>query len=338
MSENLQQVNEGMAYNRDLLLMCLPLLLMSFLYYGPRTLLLALVAVVLARLCDRVVALLRSRQYDRKERSSVVFALLIVLMLPANIPIHMLVAAVLMAVLVAKEAFGGFGSYPFHPAAVGYCLVAVSWPETLRQYPQLQVWFMNPPEEFSSLWNLWGFRGTQMLPSPSSTLQTGGLPSTGLLNLFLGNYAGPLGVTSVLVILACGVFLLVRKRISFITPLCFLATAALILFLFPRVSITPREGEIALLLQLRVLGYELLTGATVFAAFFLACEPGVQPQRPAARAVYGVLLGLATVMFRYFGNYDLGACFALLLVNAFSGFIDRVGRRPQAPAEEVLPL
>ncbi len=338
MESKLQNVNDGYAYNRDLILMTLPLFLMSFLYYGPRTLLLALVAAVLARLCDRVVALLRSRQYNKEDRSSVAFALLIVLMMPANVPFRVMVAAVLMAVLVAKEAFGGFGSYPFHPAAVGYCMAAVSWPEYLRQFPQLQVWFMNPPEDFASLWGLWNFQSAQLLNGPSYSLQTGGIPSTGLLNLFLGNYAGPLGVTSVLVILACGIFLLVRKRVNFITPLCFIGTAFLILFLFPRVSITPREGDIALLLQLRVVGYELFSGATIFAAFFLACDPGVQPQRAAARAVYGILLGIGTVMFRYNGNYDLGVCFALLIVNAFSGFIDRVGNKKPAPREEVVQL
>ena len=323
MKDNIRKVHAGYAYNRDMILMTLPLLLMSLFYYGPRCLLLALVAVVTARICDRVVAMLRNRPYDRTECSSVTFALIIVLMMPASVPYRVVVAAVFMTVLVAKEAFGGFESYPFQPVAVGFCMAAVSWPGYVLRYPPPQAWFGESGQTFSHLLNVWQFKGVELVEGPSYALKTGGLPNIDLWNLFLGNYGGPIGVTSTLVLLACGAFLLLRKRINLVTPLCFLGTGALIALLFPRYQV--ELVELAdLLPRLEVVGYELLSGAMVFAAIFLACEPGTQPKRTRTRIIYGICLGVGTMMFRYFGIYELGACFAILVINALTGFIERV--------------
>ncbi|MDL2252998.1 RnfABCDGE type electron transport complex subunit D [Ruminococcaceae bacterium OttesenSCG-928-I18] len=335
MDETIRKVHIGYAYNRDMIVMMLPLYLMAFFYYGPRCLLLALVALLTARICDRISALLRSRPYDKTEYSSVTFALILVLMLPASVPYRVVVAAVIMAVLVAKEAFGGFESYPFHPAAVGFCMAAVSWPEHVLRYPSPQVWLVNSTTDFSQLLAGWRFTGAELVEGPSYALKAGGLPSIDLWNLFLGNYGGPVGVTSTAVLLACGIFLLVRGRINLVTPLCFLGTAALFALVFPRYVVEIVEFA-DLLSRLEVVGYELLSGAMIFAAIFLVCEPGTQPKSTPARVVYGILLGVSTMLFRYFGIYELGACFAILVINAFMGFFERAlpGGPKEAKTEE----
>lgn len=89
----------------------------------------------------------------------------------------------------------------------------------------------------------------------------------------------------------------------------------MISFCFPRVSTAARVD---------LLKYELLSGALIYTAVFLLCESATAPKNRLARAVYGVLTGFLTMMFRYYGSYELGVCFALLLSNAFSGYLDRV--------------
>lgn len=324
MKDQTLQVHPGHAMHRDIILMTLPLFLMSFFFYGPRPLVLAAIAVLTARVADRIAAGLRSRRYDATENSSVAFALIIVLMLPATVRFRVVIAAVLMAVLVAKEAFGGYQSYPFNPSAVGFCVVAVSWPDEVLRYPAPQTWLMNIPQDLSQLWKVWAFQDAPLTEGLSYTLKMGGLPNITIWDLLLGNYAGPLGSTASLVILACAAYLLVKKRINFAAPAFFLGTIALIAFFFPRFNeISFATWPVDFWLRLQVVKFEVLSGAMVFAAIFLLCEPGTLPVNTSSRIIYGVLMGLATMMFRYFGTYELGTCFAFLLVNAISGYFDR---------------
>lgn len=334
-------VHEGNPLNRDFIAMTIPLLVMAVYFYGPRVLLLAAVALLTAKICDRLAALLRNRPYDKTENSSVTVALLLVLMMPASVRIRVVVAAVLVAVLVGKEAFGGYNSYPFNPAAVGFCVVTASWPEELLSYPRPQAWAQQLGQlPFAQQWARLNYTDATLVQGPSFTLRAGGLPNIDTGSLLFGNYAGPMGVTAALVIVACAVFLLLRKRISPAATLSFLGVVAVITFLFPRYSAISWQtwpGDI--LTRLAALKYELLSGALVFAAVFLVNEPGTLPKNTASRVIYGTLLGFATVMFRYFGTFELGVCFAFLLVNAVSGYFDRAleGRRLKKNKEVANP-
>ncbi len=337
MSKEAQKIHEGNAFNRDMIAMTMPLFLMSVFFYGPRPLMMALLAVVVARLTDRLTAKLRGRAYDRTENSSVTIALLLVLLLPASVQFRVVIAAVLAAVLVGKEAFGGYMSYPFNPVAVGFCVVVVSWPEAITRYPVPQNWLLKGTTSFQQLWDLWTFKDVPQVAGPAQTLKAGGMPSIDTLNLLLGDYAGPLGATACLVIVACAVYLVVRKRLPLGAPLCFLATIALMAFLFPRYQeITWQTWPGDILMRLDVVKMELLTGTTLFAAVFLVDEPATLPKNSLSRVVYGILLGFAVMMFRYFGTYDRGLCFAFLLVNAISGYFDRALARSAAKRKGVI--
>lgn len=324
MERERQLIHEGNAINKDVIWMTMPLFLMSFFFYGPRPLLLAIVAVITALVADRVGAMLRSQPYDRTENSSIAIALIIVLMMPASVQYRVVVVAVLAAVLVAKWAFGGYGSYPFNPACVGFCISAVSWPEQILRYPQPQNWLLNLPPTWEELYKLWTFDGATLLESAANTLKNGGLPSIDNMDLLLGNFPGAMGVTSCLVIAACAVFLIVRRRIPLAAPAAFLLVTLLIAFIFPRYTgITVHTWPYDVLLRVDVMKYEVLAGGLLFAAIFLVDEPGTLPKSTLSRLIYGALLGFATMMFRYFGTYELGTCFAFLLINALSGFFDR---------------
>ena len=206
-------------------------------------------AWLVGNLCDRLISLLRRRVYQPKDYSNESFALIIALLMPATVDWYVLVAAVLAGVLIGKEVFGGYGSYPFHPAAVGYVVAAVSWPEQVFRYPQ--------PYASIPLWD------------------------------------ASMGTGAALVLVACGLFLWVQKDIRLSATMSFLITSAVIVFLFPR-QVGLDNGP--LLMNL---------------AFRLRC---VRDE---------LLMGVVTVSFRYFGVYETGVCFALLVVNSISGWMDR---------------
>ncbi|MBQ8648280.1 MAG: RnfABCDGE type electron transport complex subunit D [Oscillospiraceae bacterium] len=305
--------NDQILY-RDLLTMTIPPLVLAVFLYGPRPLLLWLAAVVTANLCDHLVALLRRRPYDRGEFSNEAFAAMLVLLMPASVSYYVVVVSVMAAVLVGKEAFGGVGCYPFHPTAVGYTIAAVSWPQEVFRYP-------SP----GTVLPLTGTVTSGLVESASSTLKAGGTPKIDALNLLLGNYAAPMGAVAALILLACALFLAVRRRLKLDAALAFLAVCAAWAWLFPRMGRVGLDLPwVAVETRAASVAYELCCGALLYAAVFLLCDPVVLPRHRASRIVFGALLGAMSMMYRYFGSYETGVCFALLLVGSLSPVLDRV--------------
>ena len=307
------QLQKTGRYYKHICFMAVPVLWMACFLYGVRPLLLCGIAVLTGNLCDRLVSLLRRRVYQAGDFSNESFALVIALLMPVTVDLYVLIAAVLAGVLIGKEIFGGYGSYPFNPAAVGYVVAAVSWPEQVFRYPQ--------PYTSIPLWD------ASMVPVSSTiedTLRSGGMLNIRSLVLSLGEYAAPMGTGAALVILACGLFLWTQKDAHMSASVSFLLTCALIAFFFPRQAGLADSAVLANVLpRLRCVRDELLTGAILFSAVFLLNEPYTCVHHRMGRILYGVLVGVVSMGFRYYGVYETGVCFALLVVNSVSAWIDR---------------
>ncbi len=255
---------------------------------------------------------MRGFAYNPQENSSESFAMLLALLMPASIPWYVLVVAVLACVLVGKGAFGGYGSYPFHPTAVGYAVAAISWPTAMFSYPQ----------PFTAL-PLIMTGDIALTTSISETLKNGGLPIISNFELLLGETAGAMGTTSILVLGACLLFLWARRDINFPTVFSFLLVCAVIAFCFPRQDGLSGPFAETLYARLDVVKFELTSGGLVFCAALLICEPYTCPKHWLSRFIYGALLGLVTMMFRYYGVYETGVCFALLMMSTVASWLDR---------------
>ena len=315
--EQEQQLQKTGKYYKHICWMAVPLLCMACFLYGLRPLLLCGIAMLTGNLCDRLVSLLRHRVYQNSDLSNESFGLVIALLMPVTVDIYVLVAAVLAGVLIGKEIFGGYGSYPFNPAAVGYAVAAVSWPEQVFRYPQ--------PYTPLPLWN------ASAVPVGSTiedTLRSGGILNLNALAIALGEFAAPMGTGAALVILACGLVLWTQKDVHIGATVSFLVTCGLIAFFFPRqVGLADSTFFNSLLPRLQGARDELHTGAMLFCAVFLLNEPYTCAHHRLGRILYGALVGAATMGFRYFGVYETGVCFALLAVNSVSALIDRTEER-----------
>ena len=225
-----------------------------------------------------------------------------------------MIVAVAVGVVLGKEAFGGWGEYPFNPSALGYAVVAVSWPQQVFRYPA----------PFTQL-TIASTQNATLVESPAMALRAGGTPNLRALDLVLGNYAGAIGTTSVLVIIACALYLWVRRDITVSIPAGFFLSIVCVAFFFPRI------GDVGLAwpwqelyMRYQSVKYELLTGTLLFAGVFLVNEPVTRPRVAKAHFAYGLLMGFMAMMFRYFGTYDNSVCFAVLGVNALTGFLDKL--------------
>lgn len=306
-------------YYWDILFCTVPLLAVSCFYYGARPLLMMAAGLLTAYVADCVVTPLHAAGYRAHEPSSEAFAALIVLMMPASAPYYMVVTATIIAVLV-KEAFGGEGHYPFHPAAVGAAIAGVSWPEHVYYYPA-------PGTQLP----IWGEINDNLVQGMNESLRSGGLPSASTMNLLTGNVSAGIGTGAALVILACGLFLLVRGRVRLSVLIPFMIAVIGIPWLFPHLNELPAFSWPWEFIRQRIYleKYTLLSGTALFGAFFLICEPVTMPNRTSSRLIYGAALGIATYAFRIFSPYQSAVCFALLIVGAIPEWLDLISHRTE---------
>lgn len=288
---------------RSMLLAQLSLLVVPVIHYGLRPLILAGASVLTAAFCHILFCLVRGKSISVTEVSVLVTGMMIPMLLPLNAPLWLPCAASAFAVLAVREPFGGFGRNPFNPAAAGVAFAALCW-------PQLTFSYFDPtgPASFP-LFGAGSFRTAQ---SPAAVLKQGFKPDILPLNMLWGNFPGPLGATGILVIGACALLLFFTRAAKPEAAVCFLGAAALAAALFPRILCSP----------LTSVKYELLSGSLFFCSVFLVTDPVTSPRTFPGRCFYGAFAGAMTMVFRWFGAYEQGACFALLMANAAAPLMD----------------
>ena len=288
----------------DVVIALLPLYFMAFYFYGLRALMLGLASVAAAVVSDFVCILLEGKKPYFRDISSVVTGMMLPLMMSAATPYYVVVSASVFAVVFVKHVFGGVGQSAFNPAAAGFAFAVACWPVQVFSYPA----------PFSSL-EPFGTISAGLSSGPAWNLFQGGVPANDILDLLLGRFLGPMGLTNILVLATCLFYLLFRGAISWQAPAAFFGIMVLAMLLFPRI---PESGPMSLV-------YEATTGMWVFGGIFMLNEPGTLPKRSSSRLAYGALAAVFTILFQRFGRQTFA--FALLLTNVFSFTLDRYSER-----------
>lgn len=217
--------------------------------------------------------------------SSMVTGLLLALTLPPTSPWWIPIVGNAIAIIVAKEFFGGLGHNPFNPALVGRAVLLISWPTHLTT-------FIHPFSTITTATPLAFFRENLSLPSYQ--------------DLFLGNIAGSLGETSAIALILGGLFLLLSRTIEWQIPTAYLGSAAIL-------SLTLGRDPV----------FDLLSGGILMGAFFMATDYVTSPITSWGRLLFGIGCGLLTITIRAFGGYPEGVTYAILIMNAFSPMLEQ---------------
>ena len=139
------------------------------------------------------------------------------------------------------------------------------------------------------------------------------LPEQTISQMFLGNCPGSIGEISALALIAGGCYLLYRRVISVRIPAAYLGTVAVLTLVFHKTD-APIDWML----------YSLCSGGVMLGAIFMATDYATSPATPMGQILYGIGCGALTVFFRYFGLFPEGVTYAILLMNAFVWFIDRL--------------
>ncbi len=221
--------------------------------------------------------------------SAVVTGLLLAYNLPANAPAWIPIIGGAIAMILVKGIFGGLGSNFMNPALTARAVMFVSWGTIMGSYPATNYMV----DATSSA-------------TPLSVLANGGTVS--ISQLLIGNIPGVLGETCKIAIILGGLYLILRGIIDWKIPVCFIGTVFLLYLC--------KDG-----FQMAVC--EILSGALMLGAFFMATDYVTSPVSNLGRIIMGVGCGILLFVIRAFANYPEGCSFAILFMNVMTPLIDR---------------
>lgn len=289
----------------DVVIALLPALAGAVYFFGWRSLTLTLVSVAVCVAAEYIWCRLMHRPRAVGDLSAVVTGILIAFNLPATVPYYVPVVAGVFAIVIVKQLYGGIGKNFMNPALAGRAFVFFCFTRAMATFPEV---FEYAPVVGSTA-------DVVTAATPLAALKNGLLPDFSPVELLLGQNGGTLGETSVVLLLAGGLYLMLRRVISPRIPLCYIGTVAVLCLIFPRGGIAPVDWML----------YNLLSGGLVLGALFMATDYTTSPVTTTGRTLFGIGCGALTVFFRYFGSYAEGVSFAILLMNVCVWLFDKAG-------------
>ena len=302
-------MHQGYTVNgimRDMVIALAPAAAAAIYYYGIpafRVMALAAGTCVLTQALWEGILGRPSRGFDG---SALVTGLLFAMLLPAGAPWWLVVVGGALTMILGREVFGGIGCNPLCPPLVGWAAMTVSWPLYMDPTAMnLSSTLIDPLVRLK-------YFGWSALPEGSETA------------LLLGEQLGGLGSVQIGAVLVGGLFLLARKTVRWEIPAAYLAAVLALGAVFwqfgEAMGINPASTPPPHLY--------LLTGSTIFAAFFLATDHASSPVSVGGMFAYGLMAGCMTVLIRIFGIYPDGALFAVLLTALATPMFDMIRRQP----------
>ena len=275
---------------RDVCIALLPAGIAGVVFFGQNAVNLIVLSVLSCVLTEYLWQRLTHRKSTVSDWSAVVTGLLLAYNLPATAPWWMAVIGGVIAILLVKQLFGGIGSNFMNPALTARAVLFVSWGGLMGSYPITQ--FMSDTAS--------GATPLAILADNAANVE--------LWDLFIGNCAGVLGETCKLALLLGGAYLLVRRVIDWRIPCCMIGMVFVCFLL---------KGGFDLALK------EILSGALMLGAIFMATDYATSPQTNLGKIIMGAGCGLLVFVIRAFANYPEGTSFAILFMNVLTPLIDR---------------
>ena len=287
----------------------------------------ALIATTTAAcvLIEHLSCRLAGRETSIGDFSVVITGILLGLTLPPGLPLWMGVVGAFIAVAPGKMIFGGLGFNVFNPALVGRAFLQAAFPSMITSYTpalamhrftefiptSLAIPFLKaaPIKDWIAQVRVDGFTGATPL-----MLQKFEHVTTDPWTLFIGTRAGSAGETSALLILLGGGYLIARKMMDWRIPVAMLLGALLTGGAYYLSNPAKYPSPL----------FVLFSGGLMLGALFMATDPVASPVTPRGMWIYGLLMGLITVLIRFEGGLAEGVMYAILLGNALSPLIDRL--------------
>lgn len=275
---------------RDVVIALLPATVAAVYYFGLYALSMVCVCVISAVLSEFLYNLICKKKQTVKDLSAVVTGLLLALNLSAKVELWQCAIGSVFAVIVVKCLFGGLGRNFANPAITARIFLIIAFGAVAG----------GSQTRFAEL---------SSGATPLYVIEHGGeLPS--LMDMFLGNRGGAIGETCAIALILGFAYLLIRRVISWHTPVVFTATVFVLSLIIKQ--------------DLNIAAYELLGGGLLIGAIFMATDYVTTPSNRIGKVIFGLGCGLITVLIRFWGSYPEGVSFAILFMNILTPYIQKI--------------
>ncbi|HYQ47925.1 MAG TPA: RnfABCDGE type electron transport complex subunit D [Thermodesulfovibrionales bacterium] len=292
----------------------MPAFLMGVYFFGLRALFITAISIVSCMVFEQWYMKMVGKKSVAGDGSGFLTGLLLGMNMPASLwsfspfTIHIPIIASFVAIVITKQLFGGLGFNVFNPALIGRAFALISWPKamTIWNEPTAAFLAMDAKTTATPL-------GILKEEGVAKLIEVFGDKANLYMHLLSGNRAGSIGETSAVAILIGGLFLLYKRYISWHIPVSFLATAALMAWVFGG-----KEG----LFQGDPIVH-LISGGMMLGAWFMATDYVTSPSVRKGQILFGIGCGFLTMIIRLKGGFPEGVMFAILIMNCFAPLIDR---------------
>lgn len=273
----------------DVCIALLPACIFGIVNFGMRALAVLVVSVITCVVSEYLFEHFMHRPITVGDLSAVVTGLLLGMNMPHTIPLWIVILGSVFAIIVVKQLFGGLGQNFMNPALAARCFLLISFAGRMTSFTYD------------------GVTGA----TPLALLKSG--ESVNVLSMFLGTTAGVIGETSTVAILVGALYLIIRKVITPLIPMVYLAVFSVFILLFGGHGF-----------DMTYLAAELCGGGLMLGAFFMATDYVTSPVNTVGRIVYGIILGILTGLFRIFGNSAEGVSYAIIFSNILVPLIEKL--------------
>jgi Na+-translocating ferredoxin:NAD+ oxidoreductase subunit D len=295
----------------------MPALWASVWYFGLGAIVVTLTAILSCVLFEYLIQkYLLKKETSITDGSAILTGLLLAFNLPTSTPLGLIIIGSLVAIGVGKMAFGGLGNNPFNPALVGRVFLLISFPVQMTSWPV-------------PLESRWSYVDATTGATPLGVLKEGlakgesmgdlmsKIPS--YADMFWGYMGGSMGEIAAGALLLGLLYMLMKRIITWHIPISILATIAIFTGILHFSSPESYASPV----------FHLLTGGVMLGAIFMATDYVTSPMSKKGMIVYGIGIGVITVLIRVFGAYPEGVSFAILIMNGFTPLIDKYIRPKQ---------
>lgn len=285
--------------------------------FGISVLVQIIIAVITSALAETIIMLLRRKNLRAAfDGSGLVTATLLAISLPPALPWWMIVLGTLFAIVLVKQLYGGLGNNIFNPAMMGYVMLIISFPKEMTSWASIaSVSELSLSEQFFLTFtndSLDSYTGATPLGGMKDALIQGTLISSHLDSQSLGLFAIKNWEYINLAFLIGGLYLILRRVITWHIPALLLTSFSAIALLFNLIN--PETYPSVL--------FHLFAGGTMLGAFFIATDPVSGCASIKGKIIFALMIGILGYLIRTFGGYPDGMAFAVVITNIFAPLID----------------
>ena len=288
----------------DVIIALLPALAWSVYCFGWKALLLTAVSVVSCVFFEWAYRKAMKKSCMVGDLSAVVTGILLSFVCPVDLPWWVIIIGAFFSIVVVKQLYGGIGCNFLNPALAGRAILLASYATAMT------TWTL-PTSKVDTVVST----ATPLAIMKEGTVEkfTELTANYSVADMFIGRVGGSLGEVSALALLLGGAWLLIRKVISWHTPVAFIGTVAILTLISAPAGID----------NVQYMLYNVFGGGLMLGAIFMATDYATSPVTKPGQIIFGIGCGLLTCFIRRFGSYPEGVCYSILIMNCTTWLLDK---------------